>query len=92
MSIPKPKRPPVYVLLNDLTRPRRRMILREAPTGLVHWADDTHTDQALAVAYCYAKTGARLSTFFRYNRDATFEKPTCLWCVLEPYKESRRPL
>jgi len=87
----KPTKPPVYVLLNDPVLPRRRMILREDPTGLVHWADDTHTDQALAVPYCFTKTNARLAVFFRYNH-APFVMPTCLWCALEPYKVSRRRL
>jgi hypothetical protein len=84
--------PPVYVLLNDSTRPRRRMILRDDVNGLVHWARDDTGDNLGALAHCFPQTNARLVIFWRYNPTRVCSMPTCLWCVLEPYKLSRRRL
>ena len=83
-------KPPVWVLLNDDTRPRRRMVLRNDGIGLVHWARDDMGDNAGALPYCFAQTGARLVIFFRYGHNVPLDAPTCLWCALEPCKRSRR--
>lgn len=90
MKTPKPKYPPVYALFSDMVRPRRVFVLREDLAGLVHFALDEASDKANAVPYCFAKTGARLVIFFRYDRGRMYEMPTCFWCMNETYKLSRR--
>jgi hypothetical protein len=87
-----PKYPPVYRLYADVVRPRRVFVLREDLDGLVHFALDEASDKANAVPWCFSKTGARLVIFFRYDKGRQYEMPTCLWCLNEPYKLSRRPL
>jgi len=86
----KPRLPECYVLLNDMVKPRRRFILRNDTHGVVHFALDEASDSALAVPYCHAQSRARLVVFFRYKKE--FFVPTCLWCLSEPYKKSRRSL